>query len=160
MAQITAHYQKDMAIALPGMVADTSRYNIDGACVLNGNTDILVGVAVQIDSVQAVDGHKVMKPMASGGTAYGVAIRSHFQTKGKDGQMYYEAGSGLNVMTSGRCWVISKDSTAPTFGAVVKFDVDGQQKNDGSIEATGWTYAGGFTTYQDMKLVEIQLRQL
>ena len=156
---IPASYQKDMAIALPGMIADTSRYNIDGACVLNGDVDILVGVAVQIDSVQAVDGHKVMKPMASEGVPYGVAIRSHFQTKGKDGQMYYEAGGGLNVMTSGRVWVISKDTVAPTFGAVVKFDVDGKQKADGAIE-TAWTYAGGFTTYQDVKLVEIQLKQI
>lgn len=156
---IAASYQKDMAIALPGMVADTSRYNIDGACVLSGDVDILVGVAVQIDSVQAVDGHKVMKPMASGGVPYGIAIRSHFQTKGKNGQMYYEAGGGLNVMTSGRVWVISKDSTAPAFGTPVKFDVDGQQKADGAIETT-WTYAGGFTTYQDLKLVEIQLMQL
>ena len=156
---IPASYQKDMAIALPGMISDTSRYNIDGACVLNGDVDILVGVAVQIDSVQAVDGHKVMKPMAAAGVPYGVAIRSHFQTKGKDGQMYYEAGGGLNVMTSGRVWVISKDTVAPTFGAVVKFDVDGKQKADGAIE-TAWTYAGGFTTYQDVKLVEIQLKQI
>lgn len=156
---IAAHYQKDMAIALPGMVADTSRYNIDGACVLNGDVDILVGVAVQVESAQAVDGHKLMKPMATGGKAYGVAIRSHFQTKGKDGQMYYEAGGGINVMTSGRVWVISKDATAPAFGDPVKFDVDGKQKADGAIE-TAWTYAGGFTTYQDLKLVEIQLHQL
>lgn len=156
---IAAHYQKDMAIALPGMVADTSRYNIDGACVLNGDVDILVGVAVQVESAQAVDGHKLMKPMATGGKAYGVAIRSHFQTKGKDGQMYYEAGGGINVMTSGRVWVISKDANAPAFGDPVKFDVDGKQKADGAIE-TAWTYAGGFTTYQDLKLVEIQLHQL
>lgn len=156
---IGASYQKDMAIALPGMVADTSRYNIDGACVLSGDVNIPVGVAVQIDNVQAVDGHKVMKPMAASGVPYGVAIRSHFQTVNKNGQMEYEAGGGLNVMTSGRVWVISKDTTAPTFGGAVKFDVDGKQKADGAIE-TKWTYAGGFTKFGDIQLVEIQLHQL
>lgn len=159
MPQINASYQKDMAIALPGMVADTSRYNIDGACVLNGSVNVPVGVAVQIDSVQAVDGHKVMKPMAASGKAYGVAIRSHFQTVGANGQMEYEAGGGMNVMTSGRVWVISKDTTAPAFGAAVKFDVDGKQKVDGAIE-TVWSYAGGFTKFGDIQLVEIQLSQL
>lgn len=156
---INASWQKDMSAALPGMISDTSKYNVDGACVLNGDVDILVGVAVQVDSVQAVDGHKLMKPMATGGKAYGVAVRSHFQTVGKDGQMYYEAGGGLNVLTSGRVWVLSKDTAAPVFGSAVKFDVDGKQKADGAIETT-WTYAGGFTKFGDLQLVEIQLHQL
>lgn len=156
---IGASYQKDMAIALPGMVADTSRYNIDGACVLTGSVNIAVGVAVQVDTAQAIDGHKLMKPMAAGGKAYGVAIRSHFQTVNANGQMEYEAGGGLNVMTSGRVWVISKDTTAPAFGSAVKFDVDGKQKADGAIVTT-WTYAGGFTKFGDIQLVEIQLMQL
>lgn len=157
MAQISASYHVEMAKALPGQVSDTSAYNIDGACVLEEG-DILVGVAVQVKEVDA-GGHKVMKPMTGGGTPYGVAIRSHFQTTSKDGRMVYEAGSGLNVMTSGRVWMVTEDAQAQTFGAPVKLTEEGVVKSDGTV-VTGWTYAGGYTTFGDLKLAEVQLHQL
>lgn len=157
MAQISASYHVAMARALPGQVSDTSAYNIDGACVLDEG-DILVGVAVQVKEVDSL-GHKVMKPMAGGGTPYGVAIRSHFQTTSKNGRMIYEAGSGINVMSHGRVWMVSEDTQAQTFGAPVKLTVDGKVKSDGAV-VTGWTYTGEFTTFQDLNLSEVQLHQL
>ncbi|EDJ1279863.1 hypothetical protein GE594_10400 [Salmonella enterica] len=157
MAQISASYHVAMARALPGQVSDTSAYNIDGACVLEEG-DILVGVAVQVKSVDPM-GHKVMKPMAGGGTPYGVAIRSHFQTTSKDGRMVYEAGGGLNVMTTGRVWMVSEDTQAKTFGAPVKLTEQGVVKSDGTV-VTGWTYTGDYTTFGDLKLSEVQLHQL
>lgn len=161
MAQISASYHVEMARALPGQVSDTSAYNIDGACVLDEG-DILVGVAVQVKEVDPM-GHKVMKPMAEGGTPYGVAIRSHFQTTSKDGRMIYEAGGGINVMTAGRVWMVTKDTQAQTLGAPVKLDTDGQVKNDGTV-VTGWTHTGDFTTFGEapnkINLAEVQLHQL
>lgn len=165
---ISARYFKDMQPAIAGMISDTSAYNIDAACALSGNVDVLVGVAVQLDSVEAYQGHKVIKPMAASGVAFGVSVRSHYQLQNNknDNQAYYEAGGAINVMTAGRIWVLSKDTTAPAFGAAVKFDVDGKQKADGAI-VTNWTYAGGFVKLkgkasdgsQDLQLVEIQLIQ-
>lgn len=157
MAQISASYHVAMARALPGQVSDTSAYNIDGACVLDEG-DILVGVAVQVKEVDPM-GHKVMKSMKGGGTPYGVAIRSHFQTTAKDGRMIYESGGGINVMTSGRCWMISGNSAAQSFGAPVKVKEDGTVKDDGTI-VTGWTYTGEFTTFDGINLAEVQLHQL
>lgn len=158
MAQINASYQRDMAIALPGMVADTSKYNIDGACVVNKG-DVFVGAAVHVVHAQAVDGHKLVKAMEASKVPYGVAIRSHWQTVNSQNQMVYEEGGAINVMTSGRVWMLSKSEEAPTFGTAVKLDVDGQEKSDGEIETT-WTYAGGWTKYKDIQLVEVQLHQL
>ena len=157
MAQISASYHVAMSRALPGQVSDTSAYNIDGACVLEDG-DILVGVAVQVKEVDAI-GHKVMKPMAGGGTPYGVAIRSHFQTTAKDGRMIYEAGGGINVMTAGRVWMVTEDAQAQTFGAPVKLTEQGVVKSDAAV-VTGWTYTGDYTTFQDLKLAEVQLHQL
>lgn len=158
MAQINASYQRDMAIALPGMVADTSKYNIDGACVVNEG-DVLVGAAVQVVQAQSVDGHKLVKALTTETTPYGVAIRSHWQTVNAQNQMVYEDGGAINVMTSGRVWMLSKSTEAPTFGSTVKLDVDGKEKSDGTIKTT-WTYTGGWTKYKDIKLVEVQLHQL
>lgn len=162
VAKIGAYYAVAMSHALPGQVSDTSAYNIDGACVLSGS-DILVGVAVQVESVDE-GGHKVMKPMAEGGTPYGVAIRSHFQTTSKYGQMIYEEGGGINVMTSGRCWMVSKDASQQTFGAPVKLNTDGEVDSAAGAIVTGWTYTGGYTTWGTggaaIKLSEVQLHQL
>lgn len=164
MAQINASYAVAMAYALPGQVSDTSAYNIDGACVFDDEAaaDILVGVAVQVKEVDPM-GHKVMKSMADGGTPYGVAIRSHFQTVSKSGQMVYEPGSGINVMTAGRVWMVTEDESAQTFGAPVKLTVEGKVKSDGAV-VTGWTYTGQFTTWGDapnaINLAEVQLHQL
>lgn len=162
--KIGASYAVAMSYALPGQVSDTSAYNIDGACVYDDEaaTDILVGVAVQVKSVDE-GGHKVMKSMADGGTPYGVAIRSHFQTVSKNGQMVYEPGSGINVMSSGRCWMVTEDAQAQTFGAPVKLTVDGVVKSDGAV-VTGWTYTGEYTTWgtgaAQVKLAEVQLHQI
>lgn len=154
---INASYVSEMAAALPGQVSDTSKYNIDGACVLNDG-EILVGTAVQVKEIDNF-GDKVVKSMKGGGTPYGVAIRSHFQTTAKDGRMIYENESGINVMTSGRCWIISGNSAAQTFGAPVKLKEDGTAKDDGTI-VTGWTYTGDFTKFGDLNLAEVQLHQI
>ena len=163
MATIGATYHEHMARALPGQWGDTSAYNIDGACVVGkpegGDTgDIYVGAAVQLAGVDAM-GNKLIKPMGASGKAYGVAIRSHFQTVSKNGRMVYENGGGINVMTEGRVWMLrdKDEKTAPTFGAAVKLDENGFVKNEGAIETT-WTFTGDYTAFGDLQLVEVQVQ--
>lgn len=163
MATIGATYHEHMARALPGQWGDTSAYNIDGACVVGKSDggkvgDIYVGAAVQHGGVDAM-GNKLIKPMAASGKAYGVAIRSHFQTTAKNGRMVYEDGGGINVMTEGRVWMLrNKDEkTAPTFGEAVKLDTDGTVKAEGAIE-TAWTFTGDYTAFGDLQLVEVQVQ--
>lgn len=163
MATIGASYHEHMARALPGQWGDTSAYNIDGACVVgkaDGSAvgDIFVGAAVQLSGVDAF-GNKLIIPMAERGKAYGVAIRSHFQTASKNGRMVYESGGGINVMTEGRVWMLRNKSekTAPTFGEAVKLDADGTVKAEGAIETT-WTFTGDYTAFGDLQLVEVQVQ--
>ena len=161
MAQISASYHVAMARALPGQVSDTSAYNIDGACVLenaagNQNKPVFVGVAVQHGGVDAM-GNKLIKPMAASGKAYGVAIRSNFQTTSKDGRMVYKAGSGINVMTKGRVWTLSVESEAPAFKTAIKLDDSGQVDLTSGLIETTWIATGDFTEFQGLKLVEVQL---
>lgn len=157
---IPAYYQKNMARALPGQVSDTSAYNIDGACVLNtpDGLSILVGVAVAHGGVDAM-GNKIIKPISVGAAAYGVAIRSHFQTTGENGRMVYENNGGINVMTEGRVWMLAVDSqTAPAYDTPIKIKNDSGKVDttDGEIE-TDWVATGDFTEFQGLKLVEVKL---
>lgn len=157
---ISASYYKEMSIALPGQVSDTSRYNVDGACVLGGDTKLMAGLAVKVSEAQAVPGHKVVAPLsAAGDKALGVAIRSHFATTDVNGEMVYIPGDGINVLTSGRVWMIAESSFTPSFGQKVKLHTDGKVKSDGTID-TDWCFAGGYTKWQDLFLVEIQLHQI
>lgn len=155
---IPASYQEDMAIALPGQISDTSSYNVDGNCVLNAEgAEILVGVAVKVKSTEA-DGLKVVE-LCNAGTPYGIAVRSHFQATNKGGQMVYEPAGGINVMSSGRCWAVTNDNAAQTFGSHAKLHTDGKIQADGTI-VTGWIYTGAYTKFGDIKLAEIQLHQV
>lgn len=161
MATIGATYHEHMARALPGQWGDTSKYNIDGACVLEtaDGLPILVGVGVKHGGVDSW-GNKIIKPITGASdVAYGVAIRSHFQTVSKNGRMVYEDGSGINVMTEGRVWMLrdKDEKTAPTFGAAVKLDENGFVKNEGTIN-TAWTFTGDYTAFGDLQLVEVQVQ--
>lgn len=156
---ISAAYQKTMSRALPGQVSDTSAYNIDGACVLEtvGGLPILVGVAVQHGGVDKM-GNKIIKPVEPGKAAYGVAIRSHFQTTADNGRMVYESNGGINVMTEGRVWMISKDAVAPQYDTPIKIEsaTGFADTATGDIE-TDWVATGDFTKFQELNLVEVKL---
>lgn len=158
---MSASYYNEMAVALPGQISDTSRYNVDGACVLGGNAPVLCGYAVAVAEAQNVPGHKVMEALAANKVPYGVAIRSHFQTTvNSAGDMGYLVGDGINVITSGRVWLVANTKFVPGFGTPVKLHTDGTAKADGTVEPTGWTYAGGVTEFNGIHLVEVQLHQL
>lgn len=170
---ISANYQKDMAIALPGQVSDTSRYNVDGACVLMQDAAHLshlpCGLAVHVAAVGA-DGVKEVQQLGDGKVPYGVLIRSHYATHSDaNGQMCYYNGDGANVLTTGRVWMVADSDFTPTFGTPVKLDNMGRCKETGAIAPTGWTYAGGKTAFpvlgtgnkgEYIRLLEVQLHQL
>ena len=77
---IAAYYKAEMSAALPGQVSDTSRYNVDGACVLGGDNPVQPGYAVTVSEAEKLPGHKVVEKIVHNKTPYGVAIRSHFMT--------------------------------------------------------------------------------
>lgn len=162
MAQINAAYAVAMAYALPGQVSDTSAYNIDGACVVDDEAAAVIkpGYAVTVKSVDA-EGHKVIQ--ALGAKAYGVAIRSHAYTENVNGEMVYIQGGGINVMTHGRIWVVTKDEAAQTFDTPVKLTAAGEADAEAGTVATGWTYTGQFTVWGEgstaVNLAEIQITQ-
>lgn len=157
---ISASYYKEMAVALPGQVADGSRYNIDGATVLGGSKPILCGQAVHVERALS-DGVKEVQHLAENKVPYGVAIRSHFATMTTaDGQMAYDVGDGVNVATVGRVWMIAAKKITPGFGTQVSLTVDGKVDTAGTIRPAGWTYAGGVTEFGGVHLVEVQLHQL
>lgn len=163
------------SVALAGMVADTSLYNIDGACVVGGTaaTRIPVGTFVGVSTAQPVDGHKVVALPAVSGTAikpYGVVVRSHYETP--DGQA--RGLEAVNVMTSGRIWVRTTLSAAPAFGDKVYVNASGvvAAKAATTTWETGYKFAGGFLSgyvpgsdpvkqgeSYDGALVEVQLIQ-
>lgn len=168
-------YYGEMPQALPGQVSDTSRYNIDGACVFNPESNqpqfIACGVAVKVGAVDG-DGVKDIKPI-SGTEAtqkpYGVAIRSHFATTTRGNEMIYTPGDGINVMTVGRVWMVADKATlAGSFGDTVYINPqDGKctEATTNSKITTTWTYTGSKTTVKgatkadDIYLLEVQLRQ-
>lgn len=155
------------SVALAGMVADTSLYNIDGACVVGGAAPINVGVAVKVDPQPLIDGHKVV--VATGiaaNEAVGVVVRSHYETP--DG--IARPKEAVNVMTAGRIWMRTTLTEAPAFGAPVLVGATGVV--DAAGVATGWTFAGGFIPAAtaagampsqgdsvDGPLVEVQVKQ-
>ena len=163
------------SVALAGMVANTSLYNIDGACVVSGSaaTRIPVGTFVGVMDAKPVDGHKVVAHPAVSGTAikpYGVIVRSHYETP--DGQA--RDLEAVNVMTSGRIWVRTTLSAAPAFGDKVYVNASGvvTAKAATTTWETGYKFAGGFLSgyapgsdhikqgeSYDGALVEVQLIQ-
>lgn len=148
--------------ATAGMVADTSLYNIDGACVTSSALVRNVGTAVGVGSV--VDGHKVLVAPATG-NVYGVLVKSHYESpKGTYGGAAGDVDnfSVANVMTHGRIWMATSLSEAPAFGSAVTVDANGLATSSGTL-TTNWTFAGGFQAADAVSgepaLVEVQVIQ-
>lgn len=135
--------------ACPGNLSDTSTYNIDGACVAQG--DIEFGAAVQV--VGIVDGVKVVKALADGGTPYGIAFRSqyeHLSGKILDGEV-------CNVVSHGRMWTLTSLDEAPGLFSKLQFGSGGVVT--GGSGSVGWTFAGGFVKHEDGYIIEVQVKQ-
>lgn len=135
--------------ACPGNISDTSTYNIDGACVAQG--DIGFGSAVQV--VGIVDGVKVVAALPDGGTPYGIAFRSqyeHLSGKILDGEV-------CNVVSHGRVWTLTSLGEAPSLFSKLQFGSGGVVT--GGSGSAGWTFAGGFVKHEDGYIIEVQVKQ-
>lgn len=159
MSLIRASYTVTRGQAYAGQIADTSLYNIDGACVAQG--EIPIGKLVCVEQVQPVEGHKVVS-VAKDATKplLGIAIMSHaYSPTGA-----YEDGIAVNVMTHGRVWALVKadsftDADA-AYDKAVSFNADGIIDKAGTIK-TGYTFTGEVlpTTDAKYKIAKIQLIQ-
>lgn len=140
--------------ALPGTLGDTSLYNIDGTCAAGG--DIPVGVAVSVTDVDEM-GHKGVAVTAASTVPYGVAYHSHAYCPTGT----YAEGDEVNVMTHGRIWMITDDTSSPAFGTAVKVVAGTGHAAAAGTLATSWTYTGEFEkTKAGVNLVKVQILQL
>lgn len=164
MAQvIQASYSHIRKRAVEGQIADTSLYNIDGACAAVGN--ILVGrfVALSTDAaVQDAEGRykPVTSTIAAASKIVGVSIVSHAEAPGG----VYEDGRAINVMTNGRVWVRVPAATTVdnvAFNNKVGVAADGTVAITSPVRTTNHTFTGELVESQDdaYKLAKIQLVQ-
>lgn len=104
MARIDASYTVLRDKALPGQIADTSLYNVDGACA--ADVVVPVGKFVFALAPSATDNpeglYKRVTPINSGALKIvGVAVISQAHAP----NWQYDEGSAVNVLTHGRVWV-------------------------------------------------------
>lgn len=162
MALIRASYTVHRGQAYVGQIADTSLYNIDGACAASGK--VLIGIPVAVQAVQAIEGHKVVKLATDNSLPIlGITIMSHAYSPAGE----YDDGLAVNVMTHGRVWVkASNDITEAqaAYDKPVSFDASGVVANGGAVK-TGYKFTGEILQgehapgEQPFKLVKIQVLQ-
>lgn len=136
-----------LGVSCPGVLSDTSDYNIDGACVARG--EIPFGVAVQV--VEIVDGVKVVSAL-SDGKPYGVSMRSQYEHLSG----VIQDGDPVNIISHGRVWARTSLEDSPTFGDKLSFGAGGEVSAAGE---EGWPFAGGFVKFGEGWIVEVQILQ-
>lgn len=164
MAQvIQASYSVRRKRAIAGQIADTSLYNIDGACAAAG--DVVVGRFVALDTTAALQDpegrYKVVNStVAADSKVVGVAIVSHAYAP----EGVYRDGVAINVMTHGRVWVEVPAATTAAqvaFGNKVGVSATGSAVVSGGVVTTNHTFTGELVEITDdaVKLAKIQLTQ-
>lgn len=145
-----------------GMLADTSEYNIDGACVVADGEKVYAGTAVSV--VGIVDGMKIIKTIGANEVPHGIALRDPLGgflkvTSDTEDYPHYEAGDVCSMVTHGRVWSVCTKDYSGQFGDKAKISAFvGLISNDG-VE-TGWPLAGGRISYNtDVDLIEVQVLQ-
>lgn len=136
-----------LGVSCPGVLSDTSDYNIDGACVARG--EIAFGVAVQV--VEIVDGVKVVSAL-SDGKPYGVSMRSQYEHLSG----VIQDGDPVNIISHGRVWARTSLEDSPTFGDKLSFSAGGEVSAAGE---EGWPFAGGFVKFGEGWIIEVQILQ-
>lgn len=140
MSLIKASYTAHRSKAYAGQIADTSLYNVDGACV--AGEKLSVGRLISVLAVQAIEGHKVVQVAKDNALPLlGISVMSHAYSP----EGFYEEGIATNVITHGRVWVpIVKAGLVDAdvaFDKVVSFNSDGVAAKGGAVK-TGYKFTG------------------
>ncbi|WP_279025567.1 structural cement protein Gp24 [Gibbsiella quercinecans] len=160
MSLIKASYTVSRGQAYAGQIADTSLYNVDGACVVNSGVKVPVGSLVSVVSVQPVEGHKVVQVAADASKPLlGIAVMSHAYSPTGE----YDSETAINVLTHGRVWALAESALTDAqaaYGAKVSFNKDGVVSAGGAIN-TDYTFTGEILSSEnpDYKIVKLQLIQ-
>lgn len=132
----------------PGCMLDSTRYIIDGTGVCKDET-ILIGKAVFVDEV--VDGYRMITARPQNQIRpCGIALRTHgcLHSDEVSGYMVYRSGDAINVVRSGRVWVLTEDiDSAPKYGQKVYIGDDGFITDKNGQIVSGWYFTGDFTKY-------------
>lgn len=171
-------YGSQIGIALPGTIADSGDYNIDGCCFVEEFAheisaadsrqsrmgEIQCGKIVHVSRI--VDGYKEISSVFDDNSrydiAYGVALRDSFGYKiDESGLIGYLPGSPISVVTHGRVWALTTQiRSAPEPFTRVFVSEDGYAQDEGANEINWWSFTGGFAKLSDVfHLVEIQVKQ-
>lgn len=155
-------YGNLIGAAMPGTLADSSEYNVDGACFVSDEVEsIICGKIVNVKAIYDGQYKEITDRFTAKTLAYGVAMRSHIETFVDDeGYMAYQPGDPINIISNGRAWVLSENiDSQPTFGQPVKVGADGFANAEG-WEVAGWIYTGGWQKWNSLfYIVEIQINQ-
>lgn len=173
-----ADYGARIGTALPGTLADSSEYNIDGCCYVEefeheiSSTDARVsrhgeiqcGKIVHVNKI--VDGYKEISAVFDDSSvhdiAYGVAFRDSFGYKvDASGLIGYLPGEPISVITHGRAWVLTTQiRSAPEPYTRVYVSESGYAMDEGANEINNWSFTGGFEKFDDVfHIVEVQVKQ-
>lgn len=148
-----------------GMLVDSSRYNVDGACVVKLGKKVYVGVAVVVDSVLP-DGTKVVRNVEGvNDIPYGIAMFTQFAngvTKSNQGvpaYPYVDEGEAVPILTHGRIWALGYSVNAK-YGNKVKFNLLGYVNNSGTV-LSNWTFTEDNIPYiaNNTRLIGVQVLQ-
>ena len=143
-----------------GMLADTSDYNIDGACVVAPGRRAYFGTAVSV--VGIVDGVKLVATVQDGELPFGVAMNTAltprlFSDDAPD-YPYVEEGEPISVVSHGRIWCVTSQTYDPQPMEKLKIG-NGFISPNGSY-SSGWVFAGGkFNFNSESNLIEVQVLQ-
>lgn len=143
--------------ACPGMISDTSEYNIDGACVVALGRRAYVGTPVAVTGI--VEGVKMVGTVNDDETPYGIVMRDQltFVEVDDEGRIYVPEGEPLSIVSHGRVWCEAKDGYDPQF--MDKLKIGGGVFDSAGAISTNWTFAGGKEKFDGVNIIEVQTLQ-
>lgn len=146
--------------ACVGMLADTSDYNIDGACVVAPGRKAYFGTPVAVIGI--VEGVKLVATMQDGEIPYGVAMSTALTSRkvdtGADDYPYAEEGEPISIVSHGRIWCIADEDYAPA--PMEKLKIGGGSIKSTASYVSGWSFAGGVVKFgTGANLLEVQVLQ-
>lgn len=148
--------------AMPGVIADTGDYNVDGSCFNGANKIATCGKFAWCNFVQDGQYKEIFTEFSQmAHVPHGIVLRSQYCTNVDTNVLIgYAPGEPVNLLTHGRAWVLSQNiDTPPEPYSQVHFSMNGMASKGGSI-AAGWLYTGGWMKWDSQHfIVEVQVIQ-